>query len=140
MTNNNYFPSFYVIKKDNNLCNLYNKTTDNIILELVTENEVKNFLTMNSPSHPFLTLNENVCESFYMTDYKYDDYNNLSVTKDPTVFNAGSYCYDLSGYENKIKEVPEQLEFNFNYSNKDNDNRVFPDDDIDIPYLGDNED
>lgn len=139
MTNNNYSPSFYVTKKDDNLCNLYNKTTDSIILELVSENEVRNFLTMNSPKHPFLSLNENLCESFYMTDYNNNDYNNLSVTSDPSIFDSDSYCYDLSGYEKRIKDAPEQLEFNFNY-NKDKDNRVFPNDDIDIPYLGDNED
>ena len=136
MINNKYSTGYYVIVKDTNLCDLYNKTTDSLILHLATENEIKSFLTINCPDHPFLNLDKNVCDTLYLTDYDYTNYNSASSIAGSQYFNSGSYCYDLSGYEKRANEIPEQLEFNFDYE----DDRLFPEDDIDLPYLGDNED
>jgi hypothetical protein len=50
--------NFYVIQVSSSNYNLHNINTDNKVLTLVTSDELRDFLDLNDPDHPFLFFNK----------------------------------------------------------------------------------
>lgn len=54
MSYSNSNSNFYVVPLVNRLFNLHNQFTDNEVLSSVNETQLRDFLDLNEPSHPFL--------------------------------------------------------------------------------------
>jgi hypothetical protein len=50
--------NFYVVQVSSSNYNLHNINTDNKVLSLVTSEELRDFLVLNDPDHPFLFFNQ----------------------------------------------------------------------------------